>query len=72
MDLSCERSNLSFQNQRLKISLSNPKTNPPIRRKPDLVQPATLRCLIHIKFIDAGKGLFDFFMSAARIRRAFC
>jgi hypothetical protein len=29
MDLSCERSNLSFQNQRLKISLSNPKTNPP-------------------------------------------
>jgi len=37
MDPSWERSNLSFQNQRLRNSLGN--RGEPIRREPDLVQP---------------------------------
>jgi hypothetical protein len=31
-----------------------------IRREPDLVQPASPRCFVHISFLDAGKGLFRF------------
>ena len=27
-------------------------------------KPATLRCFIHIKFLDPSKGLFDYFVSA--------
>jgi hypothetical protein len=38
MDLSCERSNLSFQNQCLRKNSGNRRE--PIRQEPDLVQPA--------------------------------
>jgi hypothetical protein len=32
-------------------------------------KPATLRRFVHIRFLDPGKGLFDFFMSADRAPR---
>ena len=57
MDPSCERSNLSFQNQRLGNGLSN--RGKPIRREPDLVQPATPRCCIHIGFLDVGNEYLE-------------
>jgi hypothetical protein len=34
------------------------------------VQPATLRCFIHIRFLDASKGLLNFSMPAGTIASA--
>jgi hypothetical protein len=48
MGPSCEGLDLSFQNQRLRKRQGQPRGDFPIRREPDLVQPATLRDVLRL------------------------
>jgi hypothetical protein len=38
--------------------------------QPGLHEPATSRCLVHIRFLDPGKGLFNFFLRQGQRRLA--